>query len=145
MLEPAAANPSTVKWGPWQNLPCPDDPTSIAAIFAVEELTGRAYNVNSLTFRSFEVFSIVAVIYVVLTIACSLALALLSGWAVMSQRVRDGMTTALGSFTNLSDICSFVVSPSRRRWYFHHEYTSQFAASGSETAGEVWRRTQTPL
>lgn len=54
--------------------------TSIAAIFAVEELTGRAYNVNSLTFRSFEVFSIVAVIYVGLTLLCSLALALLGRW-----------------------------------------------------------------
>ena len=54
--------------------------TSIAAIFAVEELTGRAYNVNSLTFRSLEVFSIVAVIYLVLTLACSLALALLGRW-----------------------------------------------------------------
>ncbi len=54
--------------------------TSIAAIFAVEELTGRAYNVNSLTFRSLEVFSITAVIYVVLTLVCSLALALLGRW-----------------------------------------------------------------
>jgi len=54
--------------------------TSIAAIFAVEELTGRAYNVNSLTFRSFEVFSIIAVIYVGLTLLCSLALALLGRW-----------------------------------------------------------------
>lgn len=32
MLEPAAANPYPEKWGPWQNLPCPDDPTSIAAL-----------------------------------------------------------------------------------------------------------------
>ncbi|MCZ8149566.1 MAG: amino acid ABC transporter permease, partial [Roseomonas sp.] len=47
--------------------------TSIAAIFAVEELTGRAYNINSLTFRSLEVFSIVAVIYVALTLVCSVA------------------------------------------------------------------------
>ena len=54
--------------------------TSIAAIFAVEELTGRAYNVNSLTFRSLEVFSIVAVIYIVLTLVCSVALALLGLW-----------------------------------------------------------------
>lgn len=54
--------------------------TSIASIFAVEELTGRAYNVNSLTFRSLEVFSITAVIYVVLTLACSLGLALLGRW-----------------------------------------------------------------
>lgn len=30
MLESAAADPN--KWGPWQNLPCPDDPTSIAAL-----------------------------------------------------------------------------------------------------------------
>lgn len=49
--------------------------TSIASIFAVEELTGRAYNVNSLTFRALEVFSVVAVAYVVLTLGCSLALA----------------------------------------------------------------------
>jgi len=54
--------------------------TSIAAIFAVEELTGRAYNVNSLTFRALEVFSIVAVIYVGLTLVCSVALALLGRW-----------------------------------------------------------------
>ncbi len=54
--------------------------TSIAAIFAVEELTGRAYNVNSLTFRSLEVFSIVAVIYIGLTILCSIALALAGRW-----------------------------------------------------------------
>jgi polar amino acid transport system permease protein len=54
--------------------------SSIAAIFAVEELTGRAYNVNSLTFRSLEVFSITAGIYVVLTLACSLGLALLGRW-----------------------------------------------------------------
>lgn len=54
--------------------------TSIASIFAVEELTGRAYNVNSLTFRSLEVFSVTAVIYVVVTLACSLALALLGRW-----------------------------------------------------------------
>jgi polar amino acid transport system permease protein len=59
--------------------------TSIAAIFAVEELTGRAYNVNSLTFRALEVFSITAVIYIVLTLACSLALALLGRWLFRVQ------------------------------------------------------------
>jgi len=32
MLEPSAANPTIERWGPWQNLPCPDDPTSIAAL-----------------------------------------------------------------------------------------------------------------
>ena len=45
--------------------------TSLAAIFAVEELTGRAYNINAQTFRTLEIFSILAVIYVVLTILAS--------------------------------------------------------------------------
>ena len=50
--------------------------TSIAAIFGVEELTGRAYNVNAETFRSLEIFSLAAVDYVGLTIIASLVLAL---------------------------------------------------------------------
>jgi polar amino acid transport system permease protein len=45
--------------------------TSIAAIFGVEELTGRAYNINAQTFRSFEIFSIAALYYIVLTLAAS--------------------------------------------------------------------------
>jgi polar amino acid transport system permease protein len=48
--------------------------TSIAAIFGVEELTGRAYNINAQTFRSFEIFSIAAVYYIVLTLIASAAL-----------------------------------------------------------------------
>lgn len=48
--------------------------TSIASIFGVEELTGRAYNINAQTFRSFEIFSITAVYYVVLTLVASAAL-----------------------------------------------------------------------
>lgn len=51
--------------------------TSMAAIFGVEELTGQALNINALTFRSIEVFSITAVIYVLLTLAASVALGLL--------------------------------------------------------------------
>lgn len=50
--------------------------TSMAAIFGVEELTGRALNINSETFRSLEVFSILAVIYVVVTLLASVLLAL---------------------------------------------------------------------
>lgn len=45
--------------------------TSIAAIFGVEELTGRAYNINAETFRALEIFSIVAVYYVILTVIVS--------------------------------------------------------------------------
>lgn len=50
--------------------------TSMAAIFGVEELTGRAFNINAETFRSLEVFSIVAVIYVAVTLVASVLLAL---------------------------------------------------------------------
>jgi polar amino acid transport system permease protein len=48
--------------------------TSMAAIFGVEELTGRALEANSRSFRSFEIFSIVAAIYVVLTVVLSFGL-----------------------------------------------------------------------
>ncbi len=51
--------------------------TSMAAIFGVEELTGRAFNVNSRTFRSIEVFSIAAAFYVVITFVATIVLALL--------------------------------------------------------------------
>jgi polar amino acid transport system permease protein len=49
----------------------------MAAVFGVEELTGVAFNVNSRTFRSIEVFSVTALIYVVLTLAASASLVLL--------------------------------------------------------------------
>lgn len=52
--------------------------TSLAAIFAVEELTGRAYNINAQTFRTLEIFSILAVVYVLITILAS-ALLVLAG------------------------------------------------------------------
>jgi polar amino acid transport system permease protein len=45
--------------------------TSMAAIFGVEELTGRALNLNATTFRSIEIFTITAAIYVVLTIVAT--------------------------------------------------------------------------
>ena len=51
--------------------------TSMAAIFGVEELTGRAFNVNAETFRSIEVFSLTAGLYIVVTLAATLILGLL--------------------------------------------------------------------
>ena len=51
--------------------------SSGASIFGVEELTGRAFNVSSETFRSIEIFSIAAGFYVVLTIVASAVLAYL--------------------------------------------------------------------
>jgi polar amino acid transport system permease protein len=51
--------------------------TSMAAIFGVEELTGRAFNVNAETFRSIEVFSLTAGLYVVVTLIATLILGLI--------------------------------------------------------------------
>lgn len=49
-----------------------------------------------------------------------------------------GMTsvtpTAIATFTDLGDMCSITFSTSRNRWYFHHEYESQF---GGDTLGET--------
>ncbi len=60
--------------------------TSIASIFGVEELTGRAYNINAQTFRSLEVFSITAVYYVVLTIIASAVLYFIGRYFFPYQR-----------------------------------------------------------
>lgn len=49
--------------------------TSMAAVFGVEELTGRAFNLNSETFRSIEVFLVAAVIYIVITFVATFLLA----------------------------------------------------------------------
>jgi polar amino acid transport system permease protein len=50
--------------------------SSLAALFGVEELTGRAINVSTASLRSIETFTIVAMIYVVLTVLASGSLAL---------------------------------------------------------------------
>lgn len=50
--------------------------TSMAAVFGVEELTGRAFNVNATTFRSIEIFSLTAGLYIVITIIATASLAL---------------------------------------------------------------------
>ena len=51
--------------------------TSMAAIFGVEELTGRAFNINAETFRSVEIFSITALIYIIITFIATLLLAII--------------------------------------------------------------------
>jgi uncharacterized repeat protein (TIGR01451 family) len=48
--------------------------------------------------------------------------------------VPTGPTIALARFSNLSDMAVLSALPSRERWYFHHEGTSQFR-SGDETTG----------
>jgi polar amino acid transport system permease protein len=59
--------------------------TSMAAIFGVEELTGQAFNINAETFRSLEIFSVVAVIYVGLTLLASVALGLIGRFAFRAR------------------------------------------------------------
>src|SRR6185369_9816844 len=53
---------------------------------------------------------------------------------IVRSRVPDGLTTVVNSFSNLSDMASFTVSPLYGRWYFHHESSSQFGGF-SETVG----------
>ena len=54
--------------------------SSLAALFGVEELTGRAINVSTANLRSIETFAVVAVIYVVLTVFASASLAIAGRW-----------------------------------------------------------------
>jgi polar amino acid transport system permease protein len=51
--------------------------TAIAAIFGVEELTGRAFIAAAESFRSIEIYLITAMIYVAITILASAVLALI--------------------------------------------------------------------
>lgn len=61
--------------------------TSMAAIFGVEELTGRALNANAISFRSVEIFTTTAVIYIAMTIVASAVLYGLGRW-LFRVRVR---------------------------------------------------------
>ena len=55
--------------------------SSMAALFGVEELTGRAINISTANLRSIETFTVVAAVYVVLTVLASGSLALVGRWA----------------------------------------------------------------
>jgi polar amino acid transport system permease protein len=55
--------------------------SSLAALFGVEELTGRAINISTANLRSIETFTVVAAIYVILTVVASTSLALVGRWA----------------------------------------------------------------
>ncbi|MBP6833503.1 MAG: hypothetical protein KA978_22135 [Deltaproteobacteria bacterium] len=53
---------------------------------------------------------------------------------IVRTRIPEGITTTVGVFSSLSDMCSFTVSPQRSRWYWHHEGGSQFR-NGDESLG----------
>jgi len=55
--------------------------TSIGAVIGVDELTGQAINLSTVNYRWLEYFSVVAVMYVVLTFVASIGLALVGRWA----------------------------------------------------------------
>lgn len=55
--------------------------TSIGSLIGVDELTGQAINLSSVNYRWLEYFTIVALMYVVLTFIASVGLALLGRWA----------------------------------------------------------------
>lgn len=55
--------------------------TSVGALIGVDELTGQAINLSTINYRWLEYFSVVAVLYVILTFIASIGLALLGRWA----------------------------------------------------------------
>jgi polar amino acid transport system permease protein len=60
--------------------------TSMAAVFGVNELTGLAMSANAETFRSVEIYLVVAAIYVVVTLLAS-ALLVLAGRYILRVRM----------------------------------------------------------
>jgi len=59
--------------------------TSMASIFGVEELTGRTYNLSSQTYLSVEAFAVAAVLYLVITLIATFALAIFGRYACRAQ------------------------------------------------------------
>lgn len=55
--------------------------TSVGAVIGVDELTGQAINLASVNYRWLEYFTVIAVMYVVLTFIASIGLALVGRWA----------------------------------------------------------------
>lgn len=54
--------------------------SSLLSVIAVPELTGETNEISSRTFLTIEVYSFSTVIYMVLTLGCSIGLALLARW-----------------------------------------------------------------
>ena len=59
---------------------------------------------------------------------------------IVRTRVPDGSTEVVSTFDNLSDMCSFTISLSLNRWYFHHQSGSQFGGTAESVgfADAVW-------
>jgi cysteine-rich repeat protein len=48
---------------------------------------------------------------------------------ILRTNLTTGVTTVISTFTNLADMCSIGVSLQKNRWYFHHEFTSEFVTA----------------
>lgn len=59
--------------------------TAMASIFGVEELTGRTYNLSSETYLSVEAFTVAAVLYLVISLIATFALALFGRYACRAR------------------------------------------------------------
>lgn len=49
---------------------------------------------------------------------------------VLRTLLPGGQTSTIELFANLGDMCSLTVDPTRNRWYWHNEGTSQFGEGG---------------
>ena len=56
------------------------------------------------------------------------------GDTVVRLRAPDGLDDVVATFSDITNICSFTVSPSNDRWYFEYPGTTQFG-SGTQTLG----------
>ncbi len=61
--------------------------SSVCSFISVEELSGTAYTIQSDTFRSLEVYIIVGLLYLVLTLLLKIAFAVLGGWLFGRARI----------------------------------------------------------
>jgi hypothetical protein len=57
-----------------------------------------------------------------------------SSTSISRLNLSTGAVSTVATFSNLSDMASITYSPWNSRWYFHHEYGSQFGGV-DETAG----------
>jgi hypothetical protein len=104
-------------------------------VYDIDIATGRVANVGALTFPTHQGCESWAFWGVAEFIGGALHLAYVENSTRIARvNVATGAVTTVGTFTNLSDMCSFTVDPRRNRWYWHHEGTSQFR-SGDEAMG----------
>ena len=98
----------------------------MAAIFGVEELTGRAFNINSETFRSVEIFSLTALVYIVITFIATFLLALIGFNFVTEELFRGKRIVNLilkGFLIFYTLIFPFTSNPAARAFFSLSEFS----------------------